>query len=376
MADAQKKTPEQKSKIKRLIVILLIVAFIFAGIVLYDQIYNTPMYDWFGGVLKKGFQRTDNTYQTENLQAYGFIGNKIYTYGSEGLSELTHKTKLKHDTKYSSPVIETDGSYLLIYDNGGLNLSLLRNGKTLFTKSFAQPITKARINRSGYVSVITKELGYKSVCTVYDKKGEEVYYIGAGDSYIVECGVTDNGKNLFLSTSNFSLDGIKSKISAYELDKEDEQVLFESDSTIFTNFAILEQTTLVAIGDDLTVGLSFQGKEKWRYDYNKLPLKTYSTNSSSHVAFVLKDTYDHLVTIDKDGKIKECKPDINEIKNVDISGNRLLVSNAREAALYSTSCAQISSTNINRDITFAKLLNGGKRAAVVYGNSIDIYRIK
>ena len=45
MADAQKKTPEQKSKIKRLIVILLIVTFIFAGIVLYDQIYNTPMYD-------------------------------------------------------------------------------------------------------------------------------------------------------------------------------------------------------------------------------------------------------------------------------------------------------------------------------------------
>lgn len=376
MAEELRKKPEKKSKIKRLVVILLIMIFVFTGIVLYDQIYNTPIYDWFGGALKKEFQRTDKTYQTENLQAYGFIGNKIYTYGSEGLSELTHGTILKHDIKYSNPIIETAGSYLLIYDNGGLNLSLLKGGKTLFTKSFSQPVTKAHVNRSGYVSVITKELGYKSVCTVYDKSGEEIYYIGSGDNYIVECNLMDNGKTLFLSSSNFSLEGIKSKISAYELDKEEEQVLYESNSTIFTNFTILEQTTLAAIGDDLVVGLSLQGKEKWRYDYNKLPLKTFSTESTTHVALILKDTHDHLVTIDKDGKIRECIPDINEIDNIDINGNRLLISNAREAALYSTTCAQISSTNINRDIFDAKLLGSGNRAAIVYGNSIDIYKIR
>ncbi len=102
-------------------------------------------------------------------------------YSSDG--ELIESRK--HD--YSNVVLETMGSRSLVYESGGKKFRVEDKRKTVIEKTVEDSIIFARISKEGYIAVISTSQNYSCMLTIYDNKGNPIYYRGSVDRIIEVC---------------------------------------------------------------------------------------------------------------------------------------------------------------------------------------------
>jgi len=77
---------------------------------------------------------------------------------------------------YNNTVLRTAGGRVLLYEQGGNDLSVEDEDQVFYTKTFAKrQILFARISEEGYTAVVTTEDNYNCELTVYDKRGKYIY---------------------------------------------------------------------------------------------------------------------------------------------------------------------------------------------------------
>lgn len=81
----------------------------------------------------------------------------------------------KRQHTYTSPVMRSADGNILVYENGGEELSLENSDEVLYSKTFESGILFARLSSQGYVAVVTKSENYSCEVHIYDKKGNTVY---------------------------------------------------------------------------------------------------------------------------------------------------------------------------------------------------------
>lgn len=92
-----------------------------------------------------------------------------YYYNEEG------SLLKKRQHTYTNPVMRSADGNVLVYENGGEELTLETADEILYSKSFESGILFARLSSQGYVAVVTKSENYSCEVHIYDKKGDTVY---------------------------------------------------------------------------------------------------------------------------------------------------------------------------------------------------------
>ena len=76
----------------------------------------------------------------------------------------------------ANAVMKTAGKRALIYDQGAYTFRVETKYKEVYTKKLDDRIVYANISSEGYVAVATMSDRYSSFMTIYDEKGNEVFY--------------------------------------------------------------------------------------------------------------------------------------------------------------------------------------------------------
>ncbi len=81
----------------------------------------------------------------------------------------------KRQHTYTNSVLYVSGEKVLIYENGGNELSVEDEKEVFYTKSFDENILFARLSPEGYTGIVTTSDNNKCEIHIYDKKGQMVY---------------------------------------------------------------------------------------------------------------------------------------------------------------------------------------------------------
>ncbi len=193
----------------------------------------------------------------ENMVILSDTDFSVYSLDGELLDSRSHS--------YSNVVLETTGSRSLIYESGGKKFRVENQRKTIFEKTIEENIIFARISKEGYIAVITSSENYSCMLTIYDDKGNPVYYRGSVDRIIEVC-FNNDSTGCRVTVMDASIGKIVSR--AYEVDFTSENEKWTTSE--FETLCINSYTT----SDD---GLFILGYTKCAYyDKNGIYLKGYS----------------------------------------------------------------------------------------------------
>lgn len=103
----------------------------------------------------------------------------IYSSDGELLEARSHD--------YSNVVLKTSADRSLIYESGGNKFRVETERKTVFEKTIEDKIIFARLSNDGYTAVVSTSDTYSCMLTIYDIKGNAIYYRGSVDRIIEVC---------------------------------------------------------------------------------------------------------------------------------------------------------------------------------------------
>ena len=115
-------------------------------------------------------------------------------------------TTMKYTLGYSSPVVEANSSYVLVYDRGGMRAALTNSATVVAELDLGSAIITGSIGRDGKFVLVTDDQGYRTAVTVYDASGKEVFKYQSSEYYIVSASLSPDGKTL--AALAFRQDGV------------------------------------------------------------------------------------------------------------------------------------------------------------------------
>ncbi len=123
-----------------------------------------------------------------------------------------------NDINITSPMMSSSGKYLLIAENGGKKFCVLYNNEVLWQKSVEGSISKININSNGYVSLIITDTTVKTLVSVYNSEGVELFLTFLSSTYALCTDISNNNRYLAIGEVDYSGTIIKSRVKIISLD--------------------------------------------------------------------------------------------------------------------------------------------------------------
>lgn len=103
---------------------------------------------------------------------------------------------MRHTIGFTSPVVETCGDYVLVYDRGGTQATLANSLTAAAELTLDSTIITGSIGRDGHFVLVSDEQGYRTAATVYDTSGEAVFKFQSSEYYIVSAVLSPDCKTV------------------------------------------------------------------------------------------------------------------------------------------------------------------------------------
>ena len=196
---------------KKKIIILILIIFIILLIAVFSILYQRNetirvFLDEY--VFRKNV--TENTLpkiSVENTHTFAFkdyivvLDNNILDFYNKSATKVFSF----EDIEISEPIFETNGDFLCIAEKNGSKIYLISNRNIVWQKN-------------GYVNVSISDTTYKTICTVYDENGSELFTNYLANSYIIDSSISNDNKFLAFAEANFSGITIQSNIKIISID--------------------------------------------------------------------------------------------------------------------------------------------------------------
>ena len=123
------------------------------------------------------------------------------------------------DLEISNPVYSVNNRYLAISEQNGSKLYLISGDKILWTNELDGNINKINVNENGYVSVIITGTTYKSVITVFDNEGKQLFNAYLDTTQVVDTSISKDNQYLAFAGVNTTGTKIKSTINVASIEQ-------------------------------------------------------------------------------------------------------------------------------------------------------------
>ena len=307
--------------------------------------------------------------------------NKLIEYNNSG-------NKVKEiELEISNPVYDVNNKYLAISEKNGSKINLISGTELMWTKEIDGKISRINVNDSGYVGIIITGTSYKSVISVYDNEGNELFKTFRSTTTVVDVDLSDNNQYMAFAEVNTSGTTVQSEIQIVSIENAKKN---PSEAIIYTN----EEEN-----NKLILNIEYQGNNKIICMYDDEIKVIEDQNSSS------------LLTLDENGKninfaninldkciyrtIEEAEGIFNtntilEVKNVENGKN--IIYTAKGAVKYVYSYYDTVAINLGQEIEFVNTVGwlrkryysqqeiqnvviGNGLAGIVYKDRIDIINL-
>lgn len=317
---APKKAPRQSNILLRIIALLVTLALVIGAVALvaYRDRWNLD-------ALKRRFTyrslERSETGQAQSFSHEGTIRDDFCSADGGILVTSSAGIRLYSDSgncyvdrpvSLSSPVSMTSGDWSLVYDVGGTELVVFRDRTDVFSLSLksGQKFLSARINRSGYLAIITQESGYKGSVLVYDNKFQPMVQLNLSSSFLMDAAVAADNKTLAVVTIGQNSYSFESRLDFYLL----EHLLPDQEPTPDASCSLGDNVILDlreqggafwALGENSLSAVSASGELLGSYSYNGRYLKEFSLDGEGYAVLLLgkyrSGSLADLVVVDREG---------------------------------------------------------------------------
>ena len=141
--------------------------------------------------------------------------NAISLYSSSGTRYVNQAVQMQN------PVVDSNGSLAVVYDAGGSSLYVLGQRELIWQGEDFDSILSARLNRDGYLTVVTQSSGYRGVVTVCDSTYTPLMSVNVSSAFVLDAALSDDGHTLAILTMGQQDGVVQSTLSLYGLNTGD-----------------------------------------------------------------------------------------------------------------------------------------------------------
>lgn len=205
---------------------LLLIIFIVISIILFSLYLGVENFRKFVDekVIKKEVE------ENSSKSTYLLTGNKsnviptldnIYTVQSGQLKSYDKYgiDKNSERVSISNPIFDSSDKYATISEKQSISFYLLEDGKVKWEKKVDTPIVGIKVNKNGYVAVMSENNIYKAVVTVFNNKGDKLFKTYVSDSYGMSASISNDNKYLVIGSVNYSKTIANSNIKIVSMEK-------------------------------------------------------------------------------------------------------------------------------------------------------------
>ncbi len=236
-----------------IILVILLIAILSVVIIYYN---NQEMREWVDKNIFRKEVMQDNVStiemkQSENANIYAFskyIGilnkNQFVIYGSTGNKEK------ELEVEVSSPIFDSANRFLVMAEKKGKKLYLITDKEITWEAEVEGNISQVHVNKNGYVGVVITDTSYKTVISMYNPEGKEMFKTYLSSTRTADIAISNDNKNLAIAEVDTSGTIIQSNIKIISIDKA------SSDPTNSL------QSTYQGEQDKLITNIKYQDKNK------------------------------------------------------------------------------------------------------------------
>ncbi len=191
--------------------------------------------------------------------------------------------------KTASPFMGIAEDTIVLADTGNSEVHIIQDGKVKKTISESHEVAGIAVNQNGYVAVVTKEPGYKSVVKVYNKSGKCVYQWFSGGIYITAVALSQNDKYMVVSGINPNAKDMATSLYFFDLSKE--KPLGEAQIKDALAFKIIyDNKEAYVLTEKGLYRYTKDGKRTNTYDFEGRRLNAFCMNNKDEIAVALSRT--------------------------------------------------------------------------------------
>ena len=277
------------SGIGRLILIialvLIVVACVSAAVIYISSSKDKPI-----TVSDAKSQAVELALDSGTSYSHAVTENKTFFFSTDSVIISSNSGELEQNMtlKASNPIISTDGKYALIADKGGKSAHLFLGSKLEKSILLEENIIISKVNSNGYALFITEGDVHKHSAIVTSPTGEEIFKWQSGSLYVVSADISNNNRDIALSTVNTDGGIVTSNVYMFNVTKDKP---FTNEPIQDEIFGVMrfEGSYLYCIGSDKTYIYNDYGKCISTIDYEGKELLNYAMSGGT-VALLYSDS--------------------------------------------------------------------------------------
>ena len=321
---------------------------------------------------------------------YAMLGKRVIKYSHDGAFCVDTRNEVQWSTAYSmqTPICETCGSAMVIAEQQGEQVFVVKTDGVLGSFRTRYPILQAHVSESGIVALVLEDSDVTWI-NLYDANGSEIVSVKttvADSGYPVDVAVTPNARQMMVSyigVENAELCGTIAFYDFSSASENDESHLKGSIKylgSVFPDVYYASGKTPVAVSDDGFIVFSQEKtpSEKHRVAFENEIVSVFHDDDNIGFIFQSEDAaikYD-MVIYNYNGR-STMETNFNfTYTGVRMENGEILLYNASNLFIYRTSGKQKLKVTYEKEVKFFTSLSGMKRYLVVSGNSMDRIRIR
>ena len=382
----------RKEKIKKLaLLISLLIILITIIVLIIVYIFNVQFRNWcdkhiLGKEILQEDTREIEIDGDENPQVYAF--DKYICLFRRKTIEFYNKVGTKVgeiETNINNAKFASAGRYLAICEQDGKEFYLIDGKEKVYENEVDGTISQINVSRSGFVSVVLSNNSYKSIVSVYNKEGKEIFKTNLVTSRVVDVSISQDSQ--YLAIAEVDISGIltKSTIQIVSIElaqtKPAEAIVYKyevPEGKLIINVEYQEKQKLICMyNDSIEVLQEQKSSELVGFENRKTTFMTIELNNRIAIleekttGEYTSDTYVNMINPENKREIQYIANGV--VKSLHTSNKRIAINTGSELHIISTNGflvkKYISSTEIN-DIVMTDSLVG-----VIYRDKIQIINL-
>lgn len=382
----------RKEKIKKLaLLISLLIILITIIVLIIVYIFNIQFRNWcdkhiLGKEILQEDTREIEIDGDENPQVYAF--DKYICLFRRKTIEFYNKVGTKVgeiETNINNAKFASAGRYSAICEQDGKEFYLIDGKEKVYENEVDGTISQINVSRSGFVSVVLSNNSYKSIVSVYNKEGKEIFKTNLVTSRVVDVSISQDSQ--YLAIAEVDISGIltKSTIQIVSIElaqtKPAEAIVYKyevPEGKLIINVEYQEKQKLICMyNDSIEVLQEQKSSELVGFENRKTTFMTIELNNRIAIleekttGEYTSDTYVNIINPENKKEIQYITNGV--VKSLHTSNKRIAINTGSELHIISTNGflvkKYISSTEIN-DIVMTDSLVG-----VIYRDKIQIINL-
>lgn len=393
MKDFWNERKEKKINKKKIIIISLIIIFIiFILTVAIIYTKNDTFRNWIDkNILRKEVNQENlvsiEIKENDNPTVYAFnqyIGilnkNEFKIYNNTGKEEKTLNLTI------TTPIISSNNRYIAIGEDNGQKLYLIADKDIVWETNIEGNISNIVVNQNGYVAVAITNTINKTVVSVYDPKGNELFKTFYATNRVGDISISNDNKYLAVAEIDTSGTIIKSNIQIISIDaatsNSENKIVrkFEGENnSLISNIEYQEKNKLACLYTDKIDVISEDGNVETVMN-NKEKKNSFSSVELSNNTITVEEessglfTADSIVTILNTDSKNTTTYKVEAIaKEIYTSKNKIGLNLGTEIEFISTNGWLVKRYMSNQEIT--KVTMTDSIAGIVFRDRVEIVNL-